>query len=166
MLWNLDFTSIYIMLNNGQGGFNESSFEDPDGPYDIALVDLTGNGIMDMVVSEYLLANAAIYLGNGQGGFTFKDRFAYPTDMHSVFAMADVNGDGIPDLLVLNSGSLGIYLGKGNATFKPPFFIGPGDAPGMILTQTLHGQPAGLPDIVLPDGAGGVKVLINTTKIR
>src|SRR5580658_3588352 len=154
------------MLNNGQGGFNESSFEDPDGPYDIALVDLTGNGIMDMVVSEYLLANAAIYLGNGQGGFTFKDRFAYPTDMHSVFAMADVNGDGIPDLLVLNSGSLGIYLGKGNATFKPPFFIGPGDAPGMILTQTLHGQPAGLPDIVLPDGTGGVTVLTNTTRTK
>jgi hypothetical protein len=168
VLWNLDFTSIYIMLNNGQGGFNESSFEDPDDPYDIALVDLTGNGIMDMVVSGYLVGDAAIYLGNGEGGFTFKDKFGYPAEYftQSVISMADVDGDGFPDLLVLNSGSLGIYLGKGNATFKPPFFIGPGDAPGMILTQTLHGQPAGLPDIVLPDGAGGVKVLINTTKIR
>jgi hypothetical protein len=168
VLWNLNYTSIYILLNDGQGGFSESSFEDPDDPYDIALVDLTGNGIMDMVVSGYLVGDAAIYLGNGQGNFTFKDRFGYPAEYftRSVISMADVNGDGIPDLMVLNSGSLGIYLGKGNAAFKPPFFIGPGDAPGMILTQTLHGQPAGLPDIVLPDGAGGVKVLINTTKIR
>ncbi len=121
-----------------------------------------------MVVSQFSLAGATVYMSGEKGKFAVKQNFTYPIDFQqSAFSLADVNGDSVPDLLVLNAGSLGIYLGKGNGTFEStPFFIGPGEAPGMILTENLHGQAASanLPDIVLPDSTGGVMVLINTTK--
>jgi hypothetical protein len=61
---------------------------------------------------------------------------------------------------------VGVFLGKGNATFEAQLGFGAGPAPGFILTQDLHGQSptGGLPDIVVPDTSGGVMVLINKTK--
>jgi hypothetical protein len=38
--------------------------------------------------------------------------------------------------------------------------------PSSLLAENLHGQSpsAGLPDIVVPDYSGGVRVLLNLTK--
>ena len=161
--------TIYILLNNQHGGFTQSTLQDPqsDGPpFYILLAKLSARGNMDMMVSQYGLAGATVYAGDGKGGFTLKNSFTFPTDQPSLIAVANVNGDSTPDLLLLNTESLGVYLGKGNGTFQSPFFLGPGDAPGQILTENLHGQlaSANLPDIVLPDGTGGVMVLTNLTK--
>ena len=92
--------------------------------------------------------------------------FSDTLDAPGTIMVADVNGDGIPDLGLMEAGTLGIYLGKGNGTFYAPFYIGAGPLPGDILTANLHGQSptAGLPDLVAPDNTGGVMVLINTTK--
>jgi hypothetical protein len=85
----------------------------------------------------------------------------------SPFVVADVNGDGNPDLLQLNPDSIAVFFGSGNGTFaKNGLYLGTGPSPGQFFTQNLHGQSAaaGLPDIVLPDGSGGVRVLLNQTK--
>jgi hypothetical protein len=76
-----------------------------------------------------------------------------------------LNGDGIPDIGVLASDTLEIFLGEGSATYATPFSIGTGPSPGSILVENLHGQSpkAGLPDIVVPDTSGGVIVLLNLT---
>ena len=119
-----------------------------------------------MVVSSYYLPTVYIYLGNGKGGFTLKQEIPFLNGPSS-YAVADVNGDGKPDLLQLNPDSVAVFLGAGNGTFaKTPFYLGTGPAPGQVLTQNLHGQSptAGVPDIVLPDGSGGVRVLLNETK--
>jgi len=73
-----------------------------------------------------------------------------------------MNGDGISDIGVLAADTLEIYLGEGNATYATPFAIGTGPSPGSILVEHLHA--ANLPDIVVPDTAGGVMVLLNLTK--
>ncbi len=80
--------------------------------------------------------------------------------------VADVNGDGIPDIALLAGGTVQIYLGLGNATYGTPFYLGTGPSPGTIFPANLHGQRAskGLPDLVAPDETGGVEVLLNTTK--
>jgi hypothetical protein len=77
-----------------------------------------------------------------------------------------VNGDGIPDLLLPSSGTLGIAYGRGNGSFAPQQYVGTGNGPAQIILSNVHGQPASanLPDIVEPDGNGGVMVLINTTQ--
>jgi FG-GAP-like repeat len=79
---------------------------------------------------------------------------------------ADVNGDGIPDIGVLEPGTLAIFLGNGDGTFAPPFYLGSAPNPGDVLTQDLHGQSptGGLPDIIAMDAINGISVLLNLTK--
>jgi len=80
--------------------------------------------------------------------------------------VADLNGDGIPDIGLMEAGTLAIFLGNGDGTFQSPFYIGAGPNPGGILVGNLHGQAptSGLPDLIAPDISGGVMVLINTSK--
>jgi hypothetical protein len=111
--------------------------------------------------------SAQVYLGNGQGGFTLQSQEpGYPGLDTIMLSIGDVNGDGIPDLLLPADGCLGIAYGLGNGTFAPTIAWGVGGSPGQIILENLHGQPrsAGLPDIVSPDSGGGVTVLINVTK--
>lgn len=79
--------------------------------------------------------------------------------------MTDLNGDGIPDIAILGSNTVAVYLGTGGAAYATPFYIGVGPSPGMLLVENLHGQSpsAGLSDIVSPDYSGGVMVLLNVT---
>ena len=66
-----------------------------------------------------------VFLGNGDG--TFRAAVTYDSGGMTAdsVAVADVNGDGKPDLLVANfydpskaSGSVGVLLGKGDGTFQ------------------------------------------------
>ena len=61
----------------------------------------------------------SIYLGNGHGGFSKPvtyDAGLEPTGL----TVADINGDGIPDLLIGNAyGDLLILQGNGDGTFRP-----------------------------------------------
>jgi len=119
------------------------------------------------LVLQYLSGGgAAVYLGNGAGQFTFLVTLDSPVGVSGINIATDLNGDGIPDIGVLGSDTLTIYLGQGSATYATPFSIGTGPSPGDILVENLHGQSptSGLPDIVAPDNSGGVTVLINKTK--
>src|SRR5262249_44510828 len=79
-------------------------------------------------------------------------------------ALADLNGDGIPDLIVANSGSNNvlIYPGLGNGQFGPAvddehgYFVGTN--PVGITVANLTG---GLPDLVVADkGSNQVSILL------
>jgi hypothetical protein len=163
--WNIT-RLLYVLLNNQQGGFTQSAIANSEGPLAVALADLNKDGNLDAVVETFYGYDVFVYLGDGTGGFTLKGRLEYEGSYPSPPAVGDVNGDGIPDMLMPSDGSIQIMLGKGDGTFKgmPSQGVGPGAS--QILLENLHGQPpkAHLPDIVAPDSTGGVTVLINTTK--
>ena len=164
---------LWVLLNNQHGGFDVHTiptclfpFTTPCDPSEVIIADVNGDGKPDLVVGETSLGGVTVYLGDGKGGFTQKQVLQDALESPGAVMVADVNGDGIPDIGLMEAGTLGIFLGKGDGTFAAPFYIGAGPNPGDIVPVNLHGQPAaaGKPDLVAPDGSGGVMVLINTSK--
>jgi hypothetical protein len=160
-------TPLYVLLNNQHGGFNQVPATFGQGTLQIVPANLNNDGNLDLVLATF--GGAWVYLGNGKGGFTESAELLAPLnrlDVPALVMVAEVNGDGIPDVGVLGGDTIAIFLGKGNGTFAAPFYIGTGPSPGDILAENLHGQApsAGLSDIVAPDVSRGVAVLINKTK--
>jgi hypothetical protein len=126
--------SVGVLLGNGAGTFQPVVTYGTGGLYAkaVAIADVNGDGKSDVLVLTQPAGGdvVGVLLGNGDG--TFQPAVAYPSGGHSVppfsslLAVADVNGDGKPDLIVENSqccgsadGVLGVLLGLGNGTFKP-----------------------------------------------
>lgn len=173
-LTDMTYSYVDVLLNDRQGGFNVTQInvtldQFPGGAAQVVLAPLRRHGPPDMLLSTYA-GGAFIYLNNGDGTFQFKEYVYSPSPPlgTDVLAVADMNGDGVPDLLMTEGdegSTLGVYLGNGDGTFGTPSNFGAGFAPGDILLENLHGQPAcsGSPDIVAPDVTGGVMVLIDLT---
>jgi Bacterial Ig-like domain (group 3)/FG-GAP-like repeat/Abnormal spindle-like microcephaly-assoc'd, ASPM-SPD-2-Hydin len=105
-----------------------------NGPNGVAVADLRGSGRLDMVVANWCTevnctaSSVGVLLGNGDG--TFQPAVAYGSGGHYAdsIAVADVNGDGKPDILVGNcghpkitnclNGNVGVLLGNGDGTFQ------------------------------------------------
>ena len=153
---------VFVLLNNHEGGFTQVPTNFGATTSQPILVDLNGDGNLDLV-----LEGGGVYVGDGTGKFRYQAALpGVPGSFGGIVAVADVNGDGIPDLLVTGFDTLTVSLGKGGATYAAPFGIGTGPAPNALLVANLHGQSPtkGVPDIVVPDANSGVMVLLNLTK--
>ena len=64
---------------------------------------------------------------------------------HLPAQVGDVNGDGIPDLLLPADSGVGAALGRGNCAFLMPIVEGVGRGVGPIFTAPRHGQSIGRP---------------------
>ncbi|MFN2467487.1 MAG: FG-GAP repeat domain-containing protein, partial [Gaiellaceae bacterium] len=100
---------LTILLGNGAGGFTPSigsPVDAGDGSDSLAVADLNGDGKPDLAVANANSDDVSILLGNGRGGFTAATPVALAAgDLPIAVAARDLNGDGRPDLAVVNLGS-------------------------------------------------------------
>src|SRR5205814_2354780 len=91
-------------------------------PSDVQAADLNGDGKSDLIFSNYAADTISVVLGNGDG--TFGPPAIYPTNQGPGFAgpsglaVADLNGDGIPDVTYADyvSANVAVRLGNGDGT--------------------------------------------------
>ena len=124
--------TVSVLLGNGDGTFQPAmTYDSGCWAYSVAVADVNGDGKPDLVVancSESGDGAAGVLLGNGDG--TFQPVAAYDSGgvlAHGA-AVADVNGDGKPDIIVANwwSSLGGVLLGNGDGTFQAAVTYGSG----------------------------------------
>jgi len=137
----------------GAGGSNS---------YSIALADVNGDGKPDLLTANRGSDNAGVLLGNGNGTFQPATTFGTGTfSQPASIAVADVNGDGKPDLLTANQGTstAGVLLGTGTGTFQPVTTFGTGFIPASIAVADVNGD--GKPDLLTANiGSDNAGVLL------
>jgi FG-GAP-like repeat len=156
------------------GNFRRAVTYDSGGvdPNSVAIADVNGDGKPDLIVANCSYAGVtscasdpnlpdgvvAILFGNGDG--TFETPVIYDSgglDATSV-AVADVNHDGVPDLIVANCGPsgndgcadgvVGVLLGNGNGTFQPAVVYRSGGVSAVsVKVADVNGD--GNPDIIV-----------------
>ena len=110
--------SFAPLVTYGAGGFNSDS---------MAIADVNGDGIPDLIVanscasaSDCANGTVGVLLGNGDGSFRTAALYDSGGNDPSSIAIADVNGDRKPDVIVTHysSGDVGVLLGNGDGTLK------------------------------------------------
>jgi hypothetical protein len=157
---------------------------------DVAIQDVNGDGKPDVVVVTAFSSNTgfqqyglvSVLLGNGDGTFRAAVTFSSGGFAASFVAVADVNGDGKPDIVVTNkcpayssdcltgrvASTVGVLLGNGDGTFQPAVTYNLGGYEAVSVTVAdVNGD--GRPDLLAAsscapvNGActnGGLSVLL------
>ncbi|MGD1098579.1 MAG: FG-GAP-like repeat-containing protein, partial [Bryobacteraceae bacterium] len=149
-------TSITQTVNGvAEAGFLPASrYSTGIDPIAVAIGDFNGDGKADFAVANALSGSndISVLLGNGDG--TFKTAVSYPADAGPVaLAVGDFNGDGKPDLVVVNQSSndVSVLIGDGNGTFQPPVNYGTPTGPSSVTVTDVNGD--GLEDLVVTTSA-------------
>ncbi|SNT19287.1 Repeat domain-containing protein [Granulicella rosea] len=201
--------TVYLSLKNGQfrklattvpvaayvsstwGGASQT-YNEPAFPGSMAIADLNGDGFGDLVVAyddmgaDHTQPTASrpnhilIWLGNGDGTFKGPETVVPSRNFYQI-ALADLNGDGHPDLVMHDGYVLSVQYGKGDGTFGAETHYLAGMGLNTISAGDLnhdgkvdlvvanggtffgnpvanHEAPVANPDV----NSGGVTVLLNT----
>ena len=156
--------TVSVLLGDGTGNFTASASSPVSvgvKPYSVAVGDFLGNGILDLAVANRCgqdptctsAGSVSLLMGDGVGGFTpFANSpltVGYSPDS---VAVGDFNGDGIPDLAVVNQcgsdptcaspGTVMVLKGDGAGNFTP-FANSPvtvADAPEYVAVGDFNGD--------------------------
>ena len=126
-------TGSKLLLNNGRGVFSLSAKALPGGQptadaVDISVLDVNRDGWSDLIISYSVPAGADInrqiqvLLNDQAGGFTDATASALPSGVLSGpwvrrIQLADINGDGLQDLVLSNASTAPIFLNDGAGHF-------------------------------------------------
>ncbi len=135
--------AVGVLLGNGDGTFQTAVIYDSGGGSDpsVAVADVNGDGKPDLVVidsgnTDGQCSNnssaASVLLGNGDGTFQTAVLYCSGGSSADAVAVADVNGDGEPDLVVANAcsdsscdtGSVGVLINTSAIAVLSPISLG------------------------------------------
>jgi hypothetical protein len=156
---------LIVLLGNGDGTLRPwVRYQVGQAVNAVAIADLDGDGILDLVGTTYYGGSAVgVLLGNGDG--TFRTHVDYNVDAFpSYVAIVDVDRDGKLDLAVANESGLGasVLLGNGDGTFRPQVEYATGSLPEALAVADVNGDGR-LDLLVANDGdvaSNGISVLL------
>lgn len=151
-----------VLLNDGKGGFSASNLGSaPDRTYSAALADLDQDGDLDIVVSNDKPDRKLLYLNDGKGHFTEAGSFGDPKWSTRYVTVADLNGDGYPDIVAANRGSPAqsfICFNNGKGGFPACEPLPMTESATSIVAADFDGD--GALDLFVPHRDGGQSILL------
>jgi uncharacterized protein (TIGR03437 family) len=156
---DLNSNNLTVLLGNGNSGFKPapgSPVSVGTNPISIAVADFNLDTIPDLAVANYGSNNVTVLLGNGSGGFKpgTGSPFTVGAGPRSV-AVGDFNADGVPDLVIADSGSGDVTVLLNTFSLTPVMVSGASFsptapvAPGSIVSIFGTGLSS-LPPLVAP----------------
>jgi hypothetical protein len=178
--------TVSVLLNTTPAGASTPSFAAKQdfatgaGPSGVAAVDLNGDGRPDLAVANRLDNTVSVLLNTTPTGAmttSFADHLDFATGLAPIsVAVADLNGDGRPDLAVSNNGfpTVSLLVNAMSAGAKTASFAARQDfstltSPTQLVLADINGD--GRPDIVVAGiGAGSgptpvIAVRLNITPV-
>jgi len=136
-------TTGSVQLGNGDGTFGVNIGYPAGGHRSLVTADLNVDGTVDLVGTDYWApqdaSTVSVLLGNKDGTFTALPDLHIGAGAMSV-AVADLNADDRPDLVVADypSDSVIVLTGNGNGTFQPGVNYATADGPRTLAIADLN----------------------------
>ena len=158
----------YICFNKGRGQFDGACEKfATESATTITAADVTGDGLVDLIVPHRDGGQSHIYVNGGKGTFAGAARVPFgPPDANiRMSAAADLNGDGRQDLVTIDEKTgVAVYYGEaGNRLSaavpiglgdKAPYALALGDLDGDSKTDLVVGYIEARPAVFFNDGSG------------
>ncbi|HEV7165966.1 MAG TPA: VCBS repeat-containing protein [Gammaproteobacteria bacterium] len=176
---NFSNNTVSVLINTTAQGSSTASFT-PDaefatgnGPYQVVAADVNGDGLADLVVANIDDNTVSVLINTTPHGSTtpsFATQQVFGTgNMPFALAAADLNGDSLPDLAVVNyaDNTVSVLLntttiGSPTVSFTAQQAFAAGNMPQAVTAVDLNGD--GLPELaVVSDNDNNVQILVNTT---
>lgn len=144
---------VTLFRNLGSGAFSlwEDIPSEPE-PFVVALVDLNGDGWLDMLAACVPVGILDVYINDRTGKFLPRVKYEVDNGCQS-FAVVDVNGDRALDVVLGIFSGATIMLGKGDGTFPTKI---PQKTEGAIISVAVGDVTGdGIPDMLVD----GVRLL-------
>jgi hypothetical protein len=130
-------------------------------PWTLCMADFNGDGLNDLVAANNAGGMIGVFINKGDGTFANTNYPGGNQGRHC--AVADLNGDGAPDVVITSNDAqrgVSVMLNNGDGTFSITYYTA-GQGTWSVAIDDLNSD--GFPDIVTSNSGGGgtIGVLLN-----